>query len=138
MPIETDYQARYVDLEDVPVAGPDEYTDGEKRLALHSAESELDLDVNGGEPIPSSDLIEAHETAVVNLATHYLTHAAEEPSDVTLGDMADGGGQITEYSSQYLDAYLRIIEKLSEAGKASGSGGGYSTHVNLEDDFEGV
>lgn len=138
MPIENDYRPRYVELEDVPVAGPDDYTDSEKRLALHSAESELDLDVNGGDPIPSSDLVEAHETAVVNLATHYLTHAAEEPSDVTLGDMADGGGQVNSYSSQYLDTYLRIIEKLKDAGKASGPDGGHSVSVNLEDNFEGI
>lgn len=131
MPVDQDYEPRYVgDLSNVPISGPDDYTDEEKRKALFHAETELELDVNDGEQIATSSVKDIHKLAVMNLATHVLTHAAEEPSDVTLGDMADGGGTITEYSSRYGDAYDTLIDKIVSTGAGDSSSDNYAVFVN--------
>ena len=132
MSVETNYEPQYVDLDDIPLSGPDEYSRSEKRKALFHAEASMELDVNNGTAIPSDDLSNSHKSAVMNLATHVLTHAAEEPSDVTLGDMQSGGGTVTEYSSRYLDEYQRIVESLIESG--AGDHGNFSIAVNTGDD----
>ena len=132
MPVETDYTPLYVDLEDVPLSGPDSYAVEEKRKALFHAESSLELDTNNGDPIKDEDLTNSHKSAVMNLATHVLTHAAEEPSDVTIGDMQDGGGTITEYSSRYLEEYQRIVESIRDSG--SGGHGNFAIAVNTGED----
>lgn len=128
MSVETDYQPKYVELEDVPLSGPDEYSSEEKRKALFHAEASLELDVNNGSPFELDEISNSHRSAIINLATHVLTHAAEEPSDVTIGDMQSGGGTITEYSSRYLDEYQRIVEGLVESG--SGGHGNFTVAVN--------
>lgn len=132
MSVETDYEPKYVELEDIPLSGPDDYTSEGKRKALFHAESSMELDVNNGSPIKDEDVTNSHKSAVINLATHVLTHAAEEPSDVTIGDMQSGGGTITEYSSRYLDEYQRIAEALIESGE--GGHGNYSVAVNTGED----
>lgn len=134
MSIETDYQPKYVGLDDIPLSGPDEYSSGEKRKALYHAESSLELDINSGVEIPEEEVISAHKSAVINLATHVLTHAAEEPSDVTLGDMQSGGGTVTEYSSRYLDEYRRLIDKINETGIGDSDYGNFSKAVNTNTD----
>jgi hypothetical protein len=129
MGIETDYDPEYVTLDDIPLSGPDRsYSAEDKRKALFSAESSLEMDVNNGERIKDDELHNAHKAAVMNLATHILTHAAEDPSNATIGDMQDGGGTITDYSSRYLDEYLRITDSLRESG--SGNHGNFTVAVN--------
>lgn len=134
MSIETDYEPTYVGLEDVPISGPDDYSSEEKRKALFHAESSLELDVNGGEEIPQDEIIEAHRAAVMNLATYLLTGAAEEPSDVTLGDMASGGGDVTEYSNEYKAEYERLIDKINESGIGSSEYGNFTMAVNAKNE----
>lgn len=135
MSVENEYSPKYVELEDVPIAGPDEYDDSAKRRALFEAESTLELDVYDGQEIPSDDLISAHRAAVMNLGTHILTHSAVSPDDVTLGDMADGGSQSMDYSSKYLERYERLIERIQgTSGGASNSGhGNFSVSQNTRD-----
>lgn len=128
MAIETDYDPLYVELEDIPISGPDDYRQVEKRKALFHAESSLEMDVNNGAEIIPDELTKAHRAAVMNLATHVLTHAAEDPADATLGDMQDGGGTVTEYSSRYLEEYERLVDKIIEGG--SGGHGNFSKSVN--------
>lgn len=131
MSIETEYDPIYVDsLDDIPISGPDNYTPEQKRKSLFHAETRLELDINSGTEIPSDEVTDSHRIAVMNLATHVLTHAAEDPSDVTLGDMSSGGGTITEYSSRYLDEYERIVEQLNESGSGSSDYGNYTLTVN--------
>jgi hypothetical protein len=132
MSIETDYTPTYIELDDVPVSGPDQYEAEAKRKAIYHAEASMELDVNNGESIAQSDVTNAHKSAVMHLATHMLTHAAGDPSDITLGDMASGGGQTTEYSSRYLDEYQRLVEGLVESG--SGGHGNFSVAVNSNAD----
>jgi hypothetical protein len=136
MSIETEYDPEYVGLEDVPISGPDTYSVEEKRKALFHAETSLELDVNGGQEIPQVEVIDAHRSAIMNLATHVLTHAAEENSDVTLGDMQSGGGNITEYSSRYLEEYNRLVQKINQSGAGSSDYGNFSMAVNTGLDDE--
>lgn len=138
MPIETDYVPKYVDLEDVPIEGPDTYEDSAKRRALFEAESEFELDVNGGDVLPDDSVTDSHMVAVCNLATYNLVNSAVAPDDVTLGDMADGGGQSREYADSYLEAYMRIVSKIQDSDELgpdddTGHGRNYSTSVNTRD-----
>ena len=133
MPVETNYAPKYIDLEDVPVAGPDEYSDGAKRKALFEAEATLELDVNDGMEIEQSELNDAHRAAVMNLGTHILTHSAGSPDDVTLGDMADGGGQSMDYASKYLERYERLIEKIRGTSDGDQGYGNVSVSKNTRD-----
>lgn len=131
MPEGEDYVPKYIDsLEDLPISGPDDYDPPRKRKALFHAESEFQLDVNEGDEISSSNLTDAHSVAVLNLATHILTHAAEEPSDVTLGDMTSGGGTITEYSSEYLERYNRLVDKILQTGHGNSKSDNSAVFVN--------
>lgn len=121
MPIETDYEPKYIELDDLPIAGPDiSYNAEEKRRAAFEAETQLELDTNDGQEISDEELTNGHKTAVMNLGTHVLTHAAADPADVTLGDMEDPG-TTTEYSSQYLESYNRIVNSLQESGVGKGN-----------------
>lgn len=134
MSIETDYEPKYIDLEDVPLSGPDDYSSEDKRKAIYQAETKLELDVNSGEAIQQSEVIEAHRAAVMNYATHVLTHSAEDPSDVTLGDMQDGGGTITDYSSDYLQHYHDLVDQINSSGVGSSNYGNFSVAVNYDED----
>jgi hypothetical protein len=132
MPIEDSYTPRYVeDLDDVPVTGPDDYSDSDKRLALYHAEARLELDVNEGKQIDQSNVIEAHRSAAAYLTTHILTHAAEEPSDITLGDMYRT--DTSDYSSHFEDTYLELVENLQESG--AGGHGNFTQSVNPGDAY---
>lgn len=131
-PVASNYDPKYVSLDDIPVSGPDTYDVEGKRKALFQAESSLELDVNNGEQIEDRNLLTGHQSAVMYLATHVLTHAAEEPGDVTLGDMADDGGQITNYSSRYLEEYNRLVDQLDAI--SGGSADNYSIAVNTGSD----
>lgn len=131
MPVEDDYQPKYVDsLYDVPISGPDDYSDEDKRKALFHAEAQLELDVNDGEEIANGDIVDAHRVAAMNLATHILTHSAEDPADVTLGDMASGGGNLVEYSSRYLEAYNMLVDKIVTSAVGSGDSENFAVFVN--------
>lgn len=135
MAVAEEYDPIYVDLDDIPIAGPGvdddaEYSEASKRKALFQAESELEIDVNGGEQIASDSVLDIHKVAVMNLGTHILTHAAEDPSDVTLGDMAAGGGQITEYSSTYRDTYDNLVDKINSSGVGGADSSNFAVIVN--------
>lgn len=103
---------------DVPVAGPDTYSGTQKNKALYMSEARLEGEVNDGAKI--DPVTKLHTAAVANLATHYLTHAAEEPDDVTLGDVADTGQKITKYSSRYLDEYESMVDAIEDSQVEAG------------------
>jgi len=114
MPIETDFDPRYVDLDDVPISGPDvNVSIGDKRKAVFEAETALELDVNGGQEIEADEVTRAHTLAVLNLATHVLGAGAADPSSPTLGDMADDDST-RDYAEQYLEKYNEYVDKILE------------------------
>lgn len=117
-----EYEPRYVEVTDVPIEISDVYPDEEKREALFNAETELELDRNGGEPIDLSDVTNSVQAAVVNLATYYLARGATANDDVTLGDLGDDGDQTQNHAEQYLDTYEKIIDKLAQTGDGDQQG----------------
>lgn len=118
----TDYDPRYISVDDVPLEIADQYSTSEKREALFGAEHEMEIDLVGGEQIPEDEVTPLHQTAVANLATHYLTRGATSNDDITLGDLDDGGEQTERHADQYRETYERLIEKLAEAGPNGQSG----------------
>ena len=135
------YEPIYVAVDSVPIEIPDSYTVKRKHEALFQAESRLELELNGGVPIPESDVTAVHRSAVANLATYHLARSARDNSDVTLGDLDDGGDNRKNHAKQYLDTYNDHIDLLAETDDgqtgvyfgATGTGG-RSFAVNTGDD----
>lgn len=127
MAIDTEYDPKYVTLGDIPIEGPDTYSNSEKRRALFEAEGEFELDVNGGQEIPQSEVYDSHKVAVANLATYHLAKTAMAPDDTTLGDMSDAGFQSLDYAETYLETYNRLIDKINSSSHAGDSG---TTHAS--------
>ncbi len=146
------YTPEYVDLDDVPISGPGsdpnennstsdtsnvlnptevtsnaQYTDVEKRKALFYAETRLEADVNDGRTI--QDVTNMHKAAVMNLATHVLTHAGEDPASVSLGDITDSGSAINDYASRYLEDYESMVELIRESDAESGGNNNNRTYT---------
>jgi len=127
----TEYEPIYVAVNAVPIEIPDSYEDSRKREALFQAETRLEIEVNGGTEIPEEDVTAIHRSAVANLATYHLARAATDNSDVTLGDLDDGGEQTERHAKQYLDSYNDHIDLIAESDDgqtgvyfgATGSGG---------------
>ena len=126
MAIENEYVPKYVDLDDVPIAGPDvAYTVGDKRKAVFEAETSLELDVNDGQTIDEGTLASAHRLAVLNLATHVLGEGAADPSSPTLGDMSTGNST-RDYADQYLEKYKIYVDKILASDETGNSESGHS------------
>lgn len=118
----TQYDPQYVDVGDVPLEIPDEYTTEDKREALWEAEAQFEMERTGGEPIPDGDITPLHLSAIANLATYHLARGATNNSDVTLGDLDDGGEQTERHAEQFLKTYQKHLELISEAGDYGQSG----------------
>jgi hypothetical protein len=113
------YNPYYVDLIDIPVQVPDDYSDAQKYQALEVAEGSAELDLNEGEhfdnSIPSS-IMDKIETAVKQKATAELVEGAESPNDVTLGDISDDGSSKKDYADIFDSQYEDIIMKIRNSG----------------------
>lgn len=116
------YEPLYIELQSVPIEVADRYSIEDKREALFQAETELEIDRNGGEPFADEDITNVHKQAVMNLATYYLVRGATSNDDVTLGDLDDGGEQTERHADQYKETYESLVEKLAEAGPGGQSG----------------
>jgi hypothetical protein len=110
------YSPRYVSIHDIPVQIPDDYTDSQKEDALEYAELSLQLDLNDGEIIPQEDQIVIMESAIKQLATCHLAKSAEDPDDVTLGDIDDSGSNKIEYANSFCDQYEETITRIINSG----------------------
>jgi len=110
------YSPRYVSIHDIPVQIPDDYTDSQKEDALEYAESSLELDLNNGDVIPQEDQIVIMESAIKQLATCHLAKGAEDPDDVTLGDIDDSGSNKIEYANSFCDQYEETITRIINSG----------------------
>lgn len=126
-PLPTEYEPKYVALESVPIEIADEYSIEQKREALFQAESALEADRTGGWEIPDEDLIPLHQSAVANLATYHLARSATNNSDVTLGDLDDGGDEKMDHANQYVATYERHLKRLAERGSEGQTGTYFGT-----------
>jgi len=110
------YSSRYVSVTDIPVQIPDDYTNNQKEDALEYAEATLELDLNDGEEIPSEVVSVLMRAAVKQLATCQLAKGAEDPNDITLGDLEDAGDTKVEYAQSFCDEYDTIVGKIIDSG----------------------
>lgn len=109
------YSPRYINLEDIPVQVPDEYSDKEKLDALHTAESSLEIDVNDGEQIPEDDIVSIIRAAIRQKATCELIKGASHPNDVKLGDLQDPTGR-QDLAMTFCERYEEMVAKINESG----------------------
>lgn len=116
------YTPKYVDVDDVPVSGPDQYDTSEKKRALFKAESRVEMDLNGGTDLRQEQRSAVVSSAITELATYYLTRSASSPADATYGDMTDDGNQDRQFAEQFRDEYERLIDSISEGNSGSGAG----------------
>lgn len=121
-PLPKEYSPKYVALESVPIEIPDNYSIEQKREALFQAEAAIESDRTGGWEIDEADLTPLHQSAVANLATYHLARSATNNSDVTLGDIDDGGDQRKDHANQYVETYERHLKRLAEAGSEGQTG----------------
>jgi hypothetical protein len=113
------YTPRYVEITDVPVQIPDDYSDEQKYEALEVAEGSAELDLNEGEEFDSeipTPIMEKIKTAIKQKATAELAEGAESPDDVTLGDLSDDGSTKADYADIFDSQYEEIIMKIRNSG----------------------
>lgn len=119
-PDPTNYTPIYVDVEDIPVAGEDQYRYEEKVRALFQAEARFEMDVNGGREIPGADLSRLHVAAVLALGTYNLVRGARSPSEPTLGDLEDDGNDREDYAERFLEDYNSLVDTLANNDDGGG------------------
>lgn len=108
------YTPQYVDVSDIPMQIPDDYTDAKKFQALEVAEATAELDLNDGGSLTDvpANLMPKVRTAIKQKATAELAESAEDPNDVTLGDLSDDGTTKQDYANQYQEQYESLISKI--------------------------
>lgn len=111
------HEPQYIELSDIPVQIPDDYTDEQKLEALEVAEAEIELDLNDGLPLHNvpDELMPKIRIAIKQKATAELAEGAESPDDVTLGDLSDGGTDKKEYAEIFDSQYQRLVQKIANA-----------------------
>jgi hypothetical protein len=115
------YSSKYVDLTEIPVQIPDDYSDKEKGDALEFAESSLELELNDGQPLEQETLDGpagfAIRSALKQKATCELAKGAEHPDDTALTDLSDTGSDKADYAfDAFCDRYEELIDKVDSSG----------------------
>jgi len=94
----------YITLDDIPLVGPDPYSDAEKTRAAKSAEEKLEADVNDGNKF--SDTTSLHKEAIAAWATYVLASGPVHPSDADSGAFYNGAGDDqAEFASEMENVY---------------------------------
>jgi hypothetical protein len=114
------YSIKYVDLTEIPVQIPDDYSDKEKTDALEFAESSIELELSEGQEIEKEVLNGAAgfaiRSAIKQKATCELAKGAEHPDDVALTDLDDSGSTKVDYAAQaFCDRYDELVTKIQES-----------------------
>lgn len=123
------YSPRYVPTEEIPVQVPDDYSDYEKISALEVAESSLELDLNNGSMIPSGELDNLMKAAIKQKATCELVKGADDPNDVTLGDISDDGTTKQDYAMVFCDRYDELVDKIKDTDALDGDVSGVEPYT---------
>jgi len=110
----------YVELDDIPVAGPDPYSDAEKRETGTAAEQKLEADVNDGGQI--DDVSKLHKEAVAAWATYRLASGPIHPRDAKSGDFYNGSGEDqAEFASEMKNLYQSDKASILSSGEDESS-----------------
>jgi len=111
------YTPKYISLDDVPVRQvPDDYDDREKKDAIETAETSIELDVYDGETVPQADRTQHVLNAIKQKATCELVKGSEDPTSTRLGDLTDDGTTKSDYANTFCQTYDQMVEKINESG----------------------
>lgn len=108
---------KYIDsLGDIPLTGPDPYSDSEKLSKAEDAEVQLEADVNDGREIPEDDREHIHAVAANAYASYLLATGPEHPKDATSEVFAGGSGEdLMEFATELKNIYDRTIGSIEAA-----------------------
>lgn len=123
------YSSKYVELTEIPVQIPDDYSDKEKGDALEFAESSIEMKLNEGsafsQGVLDGDAGFAIRSAVKQKATCELAKGAEHPDDVALTDLSDTGADKADYAADaFCDRYEELVEEIRNSGILGDDAGG--------------
>ena len=113
------YSPRYLSVDDVPLTGPDEWSNDEKLARIEDAEAQLEADVNDGTPIPDSERERIHGLAVNAYATYLLATGPKAPDSMLAGDFQDEGSEREGYAEHLLRTYKRTKNSILAADEDS-------------------
>lgn len=102
---------KYIEaLADIPLTGPDPYTDAEKLGKAEDAEVQLEADINNGETIPEADREHIHAVAANAYASYLLATGPEHPKEATSEVFAGGAGEdLMEFATELKNIYDRTV-----------------------------
>lgn len=112
----------YIDVDDLPLEGPDPYSKERKRTAGEAAEEKLEADVNDGQPFDETSTL--HEEAIAAWATYRLASGPVHPTDAHSGDFYSGSGDDqAEFAAEMKNIYESDVASIlsSEADDSSDS-----------------
>lgn len=110
------YSPKYINVDDIPVQIPDDYSNSEKLDAIEFAESSLELDLNDGNAIPDGKDTSVMRAAVKQKATCELAKGAEHPDDTALTDLSTTGSNKADYAAEaFCDRYDELIDKILDS-----------------------
>lgn len=104
---------KYINIGDIPLAGPDPYAVGRKEDAGEAAEQKLEADVNDGHEFGSTSKL--HTQAIAAWATYVLATGPNHPTDAKSGDFYGGSAEdqaefATEMESIYQSNRASILD----------------------------
>lgn len=110
------YSPKYINIDEVPLQVPDEYSNENKQNAIEVAESCIEVDVNDGEELEAEHLeYSVVIAAIKQKATCELIKGAAHPNDVRLGDVQENTGK-EELASTFCERYDYMVEKINARG----------------------
>lgn len=116
---------KYIDgLDDIPVSGPDDFSDASKLQAAEVGEAKLEADVNDGVEIDESSVTVLHGEAAAAWASHKLVYGGESPTSALGGNFVDGSNQdIAEFATSHKETYQNLVASIidSDADESSKS-----------------
>ena len=113
------YSPKYVNVQEIPVQIPDDYSSEDKHSALELAESAAESDLNDGSEFTNSQVIPAVEAAIKQKATCELAKGAEDPNSAKLGDLSDEGTTKSAYAMTFCDRYDEMVGRLLDTDRFS-------------------
>lgn len=114
---------RYITLDDLPLDGPDPYSDAAKQRAGEAAEQKLEADVNDGRSF--DDTTALHDEAIAAWATYRLSSGTVHPTDAQSGYGQGGAGDDQmEFASEMRRLYESDVQSIlgSTADESSDDG----------------
>lgn len=103
-----------IDVADVPLTGPDPYSDDQKRKQLDNAEGKLEMDVNSGQEFSDGEIGKLHRLAVNAYATYLLAVGPAAPDSALAGHFADRGDRAMDFVNELQEIYEQAKESLEE------------------------